>query len=105
MSATGLTALRTQFRMAVDPSNRGVRLRRLADLGPGTQSARVTVDGALAGVWRTTEVNPFKRWAELEFELPEALTGGRTEVDVELDASDSPHPWTAFEYVTLSHVP
>jgi len=104
-SRSGMIASRTHVRMAVDPTNRGVRLRRLADLGAGTQAARVTVNGAPAGVWRTTEVNPFTRWADLDLELPAALTAGHSEITIELDAAESPHPWTAFEYVTLSHLP
>jgi hypothetical protein len=105
VTAAGMTAVRTRFRMAVDPANRGVRLRRLADLAAGTQAARVTVDGVPAGVWRTTEVNPVLRFADLDFELPAVLTAGRTTIEIELDAGESPAPWSAFEYVALSHLP
>ncbi len=102
VAATGMTARTTRFRVAVDPSNHGVRLRRLADLGGGRQAARVLVNGAFAGVWRSTEVNPFLRWADLDFEVPAALTAGQTLLRMEIDARDSPAQWTAFEYVAFS---
>jgi hypothetical protein len=102
VSATGMTARATSLRVAVDPANRGVRLRRLADLGGGTQAARVLVNGAFAGLWRSTEVNATLRWAELEFEIPAGLSAGESVLDVELDATISPTPWTAHEYVVLS---
>ena len=61
----GHDVAQTRFRVAVDPANRGVRLRRLADLAAGRQTARVLVNGAFAGVWRRMpEVNLFLRWAE-----------------------------------------
>jgi hypothetical protein len=92
----------TRFRLTVPAANHGVRLRRLADLAAGRQVARVVVNGAFAGVWQTSEVNPFLRWADLDFELPAALTAGRTMLAIEIDAHDSPASWTAFEYVGLS---
>jgi hypothetical protein len=101
--ATGLTARVTRFRVTVEEANRGVRLRRLADIGGGRQAARVVVDGAFAGAWQTSEVNPTLRWAEPEFEVPAALSAGRRTLAVELDARDSPTPWTAFEYEAFSH--
>jgi hypothetical protein len=97
-TAAGMTSRVTRFRVAVDPANRGVRLRRLADLAVGRQTARVLVNGAFAGVGGTSEVNPFLRWAELDFELPAALTREQTSLDVEIDARASPAPWTAFSY-------
>jgi hypothetical protein len=105
VTAPGMTASRTRFRVAVDPANRGVRLRRLADLAASRQTARVVVDGAFAGSWQTSEVNPVLRWGEPEVELPAALTAGRSMLTVELDAHDSPSPWTAFGYTAFSHRP
>jgi hypothetical protein len=105
MSATGMTAARVRFHMAIDPANVGVRLRRLTDLAAGMQRALVTVDGAAAGWWQTADVNPFKRWADVDFEIPAALTAGKSGIDIGVDATSSPHAWTAYEYVTLSHLP
>ena len=41
MDAIGIEATRTSFRVAIDPANRGVRLRRLADIAVGRQAALV----------------------------------------------------------------
>src|SRR4030095_14926401 len=105
MSSTGMTARRMRFHMAIDPDNGGVRLRPLTDLAAGMQRALVTVDGAAAGWWQTSDVNAFKRWAEVEFEIPAALTEGKSSIDVVVDAALSPHPWTAYEYAALSQFP
>jgi hypothetical protein len=105
VTATGMSTSTTRFRVSVDPANRGVRLRRLADLGGGAQAARVTVNGTFAGEWRSTEVNATLRWAELEFEIPAGLSAGQRTLDVELDARTSPTPWTAYEYVVFSRRP
>jgi hypothetical protein len=102
-SASGFTAARTGFRVAVDAANRGVRLRRLADIGSGAQSAAVFVDGQPAGTWYSSDINPELRWADLDFDLPEALTAGKSFIDVELDATASPAPWTAFGYQVLCY--
>jgi hypothetical protein len=105
VTAAGMSASATRFRVRVDPENRGVRLRRLADLAGGAQTARVTVNGAFAGVWQSSEVNGTLRWAEVELEIPAGLTAGQSTLDVELDARASPTPWTAYEYVVLSRRP
>lgn len=103
LERAGLEAVRTSFRIAVAASNRGVRLRRLADIGGGAQAAAVLVDGRPAGTWSTADVNPILRWAELDFDIPAALTAGRDTLTITLDATDSPTPWTAFEYTAFSY--
>ncbi len=45
------TAAPISFRLAVDPANQGVRLRRTSDQNAAYQQAAVTVDGAAAGTW------------------------------------------------------
>jgi hypothetical protein len=105
VEADGMTATVTRFEVAVDPAAKGVRLRRLTDLGESGQRARVSVDGVFAGIWQTTEVNTVLRWAEVELELPASVTGGKTRLAVEIDSSASPAPWRAFEYTALSHLP
>ncbi len=104
IEAAGIEAARTSFRVAVTPDNRGVRLRRLADIGLGRQAATVLVDGQAAGTWYTADVNPLLRWADLDFDIPAALTAGREAIDVTLDATQSPTPWTSFAYTALSYV-
>ena len=103
VEAAGLEATRTQFRVAVDPANHGVRLRRLADIALGRQSADVFVDSKPAGTWYTPDINPIRRWADLDFELPASLTGGRDSIEITLDATRSPVPWTAYGYTVLGY--
>jgi hypothetical protein len=104
IEAAGIEATRTRFRVRVDPANRGVRLRRLADIARGRQSAVVLVDGRPAGTWYTPDQNSILRWADLDFELPPSLTGGRDTLEITLDAASSAAPWTAYGYSVLSHV-
>ena len=103
LRATGFTAMVTRFRVAIDPANRGVRLRRLADIGAGTQSAVVRVNGTAVGTWHSAEVNPNQRWADLDFEIPAGSTAGHDHLDVELDATGSPTPWTAYGYTVFTY--
>lgn len=100
----GFEARTTRFRVVILPENRGVRLRRFADVGAGRQRAVVRIDGESVGVWASAEVNPVLRWAVLDFELPASVTHGKSALDVELDASASPTPWTAYGYQVWSHV-
>jgi hypothetical protein len=100
----GFDALRTRFRVAVRPDADGVRLRRVADIGGGTQRAMVRIDGRDAGIWQTSEVNPVLRWAVLDLDLPASLTRGRDSIAVEIDATASPSPWTAYGYEAWSFV-
>lgn len=103
VDATGIEATHTTFHVAVDSNNRGIRLRRLADIGSGRQAADVYVDGRLVGRWSSADVNPISRWADLDFEIPETFTRGCAAVDVEIDALQSPTPWTAFGYTVFSY--
>jgi hypothetical protein len=102
VTASGVEAVRTRFRVAIDPGNAGVRLRRTADMAQGRQSAAVTVNGKPAGTWLSALINPNFRFADLDFDLPPELTRGESSLDVELDASGSEAPWTAYGYAVLS---
>jgi hypothetical protein len=104
VEASGIDASLTRFRVAIDPANRGVRLRRLADIALGRQAALVSVDGTAAGTWYTSDVNPDLRWADFDFEIPAALTSGHSTLEISLDAAASPSPWTAFGYTVFSHI-
>lgn len=102
IEATGVEATRTRFRMAIPAENHGIRLRRLADIGAGRQAADISVDGQPVGHWYSADINPVLRWAELDFDVPEGFTRGRSSIDVEIDARQSPTPWTAYSYAVFS---
>ena len=104
VSASGIDATRTSFRMAIPMNNHGVRLRRLADIGAGRQAAEVSVNGQPVGTWYSADVNPILRWADLDFDIPEAITGGHASLDVDIDTRQSPTPWTAYGYEVLSYI-
>lgn len=99
-AATG----KVSFRMAVDPRNTGVRLTRLADQAKGYQRAEVRVDGERAGVWSTTLGNTTARWRHDRFELPAALTHGKSSLTITLTPLEGSPPWSAARYEALSHV-
>ncbi|WP_154814281.1 DUF2961 domain-containing protein [Actinophytocola xinjiangensis] len=90
------------FRLAIDPGNDGVRLRRTSDQNTAYQSATVTVDGAPAGTWTQALGNGFQRWLDDDFTLPPALTEGKSSVVVRLVPSGP--QWTAGRYEAVSLV-
>ena len=61
------------------------------------------INGQLVGNWYSADVNPILRWADLDFEIPEAVTRGRSSLDVDIDARQSPTPWTAYGYEVFSY--
>ncbi|MEH1163821.1 DUF2961 domain-containing protein [Micromonospora sp. CPCC 205539] len=93
------------FRLAVDPANRGVRLRRHSDQAAGYQQATVAVDGAPAGTWLQPLGNGQQRWLADEFALPAALTAGRSSITVTLTPVAGAPAWTAARYEADSMVP
>lgn len=100
---SGMESTRTRLRVRLNAANRGIRLRRLADIGAGAQAAVVSVDGRAVGTWHSADINSILRWAELDFDIPATFTGGREAVDIEIDARASPTPWTAYGYSVLSY--
>lgn len=91
------------FRLAVDPANQGVRLRRTSDQNAAYQTATVTVDGAAAGTWQQALGNTTQRWLDDEFTLPAALTAGKSSITVRLQPSGP--QWTGSKYQALNLVP
>ena len=92
------------FRLAVDPDNAGVRLRRTSDQRYGYQQAAVTVDGADAGTWTQPLGNATHRLLDDEYLLPAALTRGHRTVTVTLTPTGGAPAWTAASYRALSVV-
>jgi hypothetical protein len=92
-----------RFRLAVDPDNRGVYLRRTGDQTAPYQAARVTVDGRDAGTWTEPLGNGTHRWLDDTYALPAALTAGRDRVTVTLTPTGP--AWSAAAYQALSVVP
>lgn len=72
------------FRLAVDPENEGVLLRRRIDQLHGQQKAQVLVDGQPAGIWYDANTNPVHRWHDSDFLVPPGLCVGKSYLDITL---------------------
>jgi hypothetical protein len=72
------------FKVAVDPENRGVRLRRRLDQGSPCQMAHVYIDGMYAGCWYHGYRNEHLRWFESDFDIHPDFTAGKQSLDVKL---------------------
>lgn len=88
------------FTAAVDPGNRGVRLRRRLDQSGAPQKAQVTVDGRPAGCWYHGSQNPFLRWYDSDFDIHPDLTAGkgRLEIRLAVESGDGLGPFTDYGY-------
>lgn len=98
-SATGPV----NFQVALGQDNNGVRLRRLGDQLNAYQQAEVRVDGQVAGVWTQPLGNASHRWLEDSFDIPAALTKGKTSARIEIIPVKGAPAWTASRYTVLSH--
>ncbi|GAA0593714.1 DUF2961 domain-containing protein [Kribbella sandramycini] len=98
----GSTTKPVRMSVKVDPANRGVTLRRTSDQAVGGQTAQVFVNGRAAGTWMQPLSNPHQRWLDDNYQLPPALTAGRSRLEIELHPSGP--AWTAARYVVQSLV-
>lgn len=89
------------FDVTVDNATPRVRLRRTFDRFHGVQRARVLVDGAFVGIWRSYTEDRTCRWAEDDFPLPPAATRGRDRVRVTIDPMPGTALWDAARYRVL----
>ncbi|MFD2333439.1 DUF2961 domain-containing protein [Cohnella sp. GCM10020058] len=98
----------SEFRVAVDPDNIGVRLRRRSDQITGRQRANVYVDGVLVEErsWYFADRNPYKRWLEDEFEIPAKYTAGKTDLGIRIEfvQEGESRTWNEFYYWIYSLV-
>ena len=89
-----------RFTVKIDPANRGVTLRRTSDQNSPGQSAQVIVNGRDAGTWLQPLGNTHQRWLDDNYQLPAAITAGRTSLVIELRPTGP--AWTASAYVVQS---
>jgi hypothetical protein len=85
-----------RFRVAIDPDNRGVVLRRRVDRRRANmQEADVVVDGAVVPQpWHFRELPavPGTVWYDSEFAVPAGLTAGKKQLDIVVRHRASDHP-------------
>jgi hypothetical protein len=91
-----------RFDVRIDPVNRGVTLRRTSDQNVAWQSAKVVVNGKDAGRWLQPLGNNRQRWLDDNFQVPSALTFGKSKLSIELRPTGP--AWTASSYVVQSLV-
>ncbi|MGZ6790764.1 MAG: DUF2961 domain-containing protein, partial [Mycobacteriaceae bacterium] len=98
------TTAPVSFTLGLDRDNAGVLLRRMADQRQPEQSAQVYVDGQDAGTWLQPRGNPFHRWLDDFFLLPQSLTQGKTQITVRLVPATGAAPFSAARYQALDAV-
>ena len=72
------------FKVAVNPDNQGVRLRRRIDQSIPCQRAQVYTDGKYAGCWYYGYQNEYLRWFDLDFDIHPDYTRGKSSLNVKL---------------------
>jgi hypothetical protein len=88
--------------LAVPPSHAGIVLRRLFDAEMAEASdLRVRVGGQDVTGWYVARSNPYKRWLEVDLELPLAAIAGHDQLDVTLVPAAG-HAETAFGISALA---
>lgn len=92
----------SQFRLAINPSNDGVLLRRRLDYGIANQKATVIVDGQSVGTWYNAGSNPSHRWRDDDFIIPGMYTRGKNAITIQIVAASSNIDWTEFLYSVYS---
>jgi hypothetical protein len=94
----------SQFTVAVDPANQGVRLWRRLETSVGGQVAHVSVDGVAAGDWAPLPATPGQQWADESLTVPAARTAGKSQITVRTDFASSTLDFNEFRYSVESLV-
>jgi hypothetical protein len=87
--------------IAIDPANKGVRIRRLLDQKVPRQQADVYVDGKFAGTWYWGYENEHLRAYEQDFDINPELCRGKKSLKIKLDVKGQ---FTDFNYTAFSFV-
>jgi hypothetical protein len=95
----------TQFTMAIDPENKGVKLRRRLDYSVVNQKAEVYVNGTLVGTWYDAGQNTTLSWRDSDFEIPAAYTQGQSSLNINIVYDNTGGAaWTEYDYWTYSYL-
>jgi hypothetical protein len=73
-----------KFSVYIHSQNRGIILRAVTDCGRGGQLIRVFADTVFCGNWSITAENPFLRFYDADFFIPESLTAGKDSLQIRL---------------------
>ncbi len=90
----------TRFLLRRPRSSGPLRLRRLLDAGSPGQEAEVWANGVRVGVFPFVDANPFRRWRELDLDLPAARLAGARDIEFEIRprAAEPGAPFTEYRY-------
>lgn len=83
-SPLGSLVAPVRVRLAVDPTNRGVELRRSYDATKPRQRARIAVDGTSIGAWYASDTIAGRPGTEDVLFVPSQLTAGKSALEVVL---------------------
>ncbi|WP_394828584.1 DUF2961 domain-containing protein [Pendulispora albinea] len=92
------------FTVKLDPANDGVVLQRRLDLHVPNQVADVYIDGTLAGTWSDRGEDQTTSWRDNFFQVPRALTQGKSAIDVRVRFKSSANDYNEFFYWIYSRV-
>lgn len=90
---------KVSFKVAIDPENDGVILRRLYDQSISNANAKVYIDGEFAGIWNCCNINTFFAFTDSDFHVPARFTKGKGQLCVEITTDGI---YTDFDYTVLS---
>jgi hypothetical protein len=93
IGATGAS----QFTVAIDPANEGVRLTRRLDSHIGNQRARVLVDGVPVAQWDPLPATGLQ-WADQSVQLPASATAGKSQITIRNEFISSNLDFNEFYY-------
>ena len=93
----------SEFTVAIESQNEGVKLRRRLDYGISNQKAEIFVDGNSVGIWYTPGSNLSKRWLDSDFEIPSGFTQNKNSIRIKIQFLDSDSDWNEFYYWIYSY--
>lgn len=95
----------SQFTLAIDSSNTGVRLRKIFDHSKSNQKATVYIDNVLDGIWFIGGVNNTHKAAYDYYKVKPQNTSGKSSITVKIEYLSGTE-WSEMEYFADSlHAP
>jgi hypothetical protein len=88
----------SEFRVAIDPANQGVRLTRRLDAGIGHQRADILVDGVKVAEWAPLDTAGSCRWQDQSVDLPASATAGKDHITIRNQYVSSDNDFNEFRY-------
>ena len=88
-----------KFKIAIEPENNGIYLRRLYDQSVSPQEGNIYVDGNSVGKWYNPGYNGHYSFADNDFFIPASFCAGKKMLDIEIDVSSV---FSDFEYKVFS---